>query len=190
MQIYLAVILLFCFVGLSRAAEYTGIMIVDSIQNSSNPGDEAIKISTRGVVTNNNQPFSQFIATSNVTVPTATNFDMRFSSKIADRGNLVSNRLPTVIRIDKKGVYYVGANIRWASNATGTRQVQIRKNGAIMASSLRTATATDRTIQNISAVIFCLPDDALRVVVTQTSGGNLAIQSNDQEVNFTLVKLW
>lgn len=75
------------------------------------------------------------------------------------------------------GYYRIGACVRFASNATGYRQVFLRINGAtVIASLIVDAVATTVTDIVLAGVDYLLAQgDYVECLVVQTSGGNLNV---------------
>lgn len=77
------------------------------------------------------------------------------------------------------GVYYIFASIEFASNATGYRQVDIRLNGtSAILSQMTPAINGTVTRLNVGGHYQLSAGDYVEVVVNQTSGGALNVQSS------------
>lgn len=85
---------------------------------------------------------------------------------------------PTRITSAVNGLYVISANIEWAVNGVGHRDVGIRKNGTIIAARQlwMASTSGSATFQATATFQFLLaPGDYFEVVVSQTSGGALDV---------------
>lgn len=70
----------------------------------------------------------------------------------------------------------VFANVGWTSNATGFRQLLVRKNAAGapgLGQDERSANATDVTLVNVNSEFDVVAGDVISLTIQQTSGGNL-----------------
>lgn len=76
------------------------------------------------------------------------------------------------------GYYRVTAGLRYASNATGFRQAQIRLNGTtLIGSVVVSATATNITDLQVTADYLFAASDYVELIAGQTSGGNLNVSA-------------
>lgn len=76
------------------------------------------------------------------------------------------------------GYYRVTGNLRYASNATGFRQAQLRLNGTtLIGSVVVSATATNVTDLQVTSDYLFAAGDYIELVAGQTSGGNLNISA-------------
>lgn len=78
------------------------------------------------------------------------------------------------------GLYLIVGNIEWAANATGYRRLDIRLNGATLIASERegdVVVAAITTIQHITTIYQLAVNDYVELLATQTSGGNLNVNS-------------
>jgi hypothetical protein len=89
------------------------------------------------------------------------------------------------------GRYMVSAEVRWASNAIGTRTLNIHgPAGRIVTSASQDAVAEPtQTKQTVSTVAHFAADDALFASAGQSSGGDLLIQGSLDQVSFTVTYL-
>lgn len=120
---------------------------------------QAITTGTRTALAFNTERFDQFSGAADTQHDTVTN-NSRLTAKYA-------------------GVYYVAANIEWASNATGTRNVEIRVNGTtLIAVQNSSALSANVHQQSVSGLYAMAVNDYFEVTVVQTSGGNLNVNVN------------
>lgn len=74
------------------------------------------------------------------------------------------------------GLYVMGGNIEFAANATGTRGLSIRLNGATTIAAVRCPpTAADATRMAVTTEWRLVAGDYVELVVVQSSGAGLAI---------------
>lgn len=82
------------------------------------------------------------------------------------------------ITFNTAGVYVITGHIRWASNTAGYRDVYFRLNATtIIARSHQNPVTGDVTTQSLATVYRVNVGDYIQMIVVQTSGGNLDIQS-------------
>ena len=80
----------------------------------------------------------------------------------------------------KGGYYEIKASANWQSNATGGRQIQIRKNGSSSLLNIEYfGSAANEISQSISTLANLSATDYIEVRMYQTSGGNLICGLND-----------
>ena len=88
------------------------------------------------------------------------------------------------------GVYLVTANVAFAANATGVRQVVVGKNGTTPAAGvpgwgiqLQAADGTNGNRLTVSVALLLAANDYIEIFVIQNSGGDLAVGSaSDQRI--------
>jgi hypothetical protein len=106
--------------------------------------------------------------------------------------NIGANPTRVTVPSGQGGKYICMANLRWDSNATGSRQIRINKNGSTrVAWSIVPAISGSICIMSVSSVIMTLiATDYLEMFVYQDSGGNL-IADIDAEYSpvFSLMKV-
>ena len=107
-------------------------------------------------------------------IPNATNTTFINYSTFYSVGDTVSTR-PTastgVITINKTGKYLVSYSIGFSTNATGIRSTYISRNGSeVWAYQNLYANPTDRSSSCGSAVIECVANDTIVLVLYQSSG--------------------
>lgn len=92
------------------------------------------------------------------------------------------------------GAYIVGGNVSWAANATGTRQLQIRKNGTtVIAFEVRASVgAGTNTVMHVATPgpVVLAATDYVELMAYQDSGGALnALVAGDYSCEFGMVKV-
>lgn len=102
---------------------------------------------------------------------TAIAFDVEFYDTDSMHDNVTNNSRLT---INTSGVYLVKGMVGFASNTTGYREVEIRKNGSGVARSrLQTQPTAIGTTVLIAADIALTAGDYIQLFGWQNSGGNL-----------------
>lgn len=87
-------------------------------------------------------------------------------------------------------IVVVAVQIYWASNATGSRNVQVYKNGSEFASQKASPGVTGTFAQVFTApAIHAVPTDTFKAVATQSSGGTLALAGATQEMAFSVTRI-
>lgn len=119
------------------------------------------------------------------TLTTATLTVLAFNTEVYDAAapnamhDTVTNNSRITVPTGGAGWYMLQANVAFAFNATGYRQLQIRVNGTtVIASTLQASAPTTGTRLNISTMYRLNVGDYAEVQAQQTSGGNLAIDTN------------
>jgi hypothetical protein len=75
------------------------------------------------------------------------------------------------------GKYAVGAEVQFASNATGRRLVQLLQNGSAVQAESKAAVSGEVTALTLMAAVNGRAGDYLQVQVLQTSGGSLNVSA-------------
>ena len=86
---------------------------------------------------------------------------------------------PSLITIQRSGLYLVNDGVNWAANATGYRRIQVERNGELnddIAALIGPASPIATTAQTGSGLVRLNAGDTLQLDVAQTSGGNLKIR--------------
>lgn len=127
------------------------------------------------------------------TVPTATNTTIvGWASATGDPGNTTGgiNYSAGLLTVPVAGAYLVTASMRWASNSSGERQLQVWHNGTQSETLVVPATSIPRGAGTVSVVIPCAAGDTLGISARQTSGSDLAFgDSSSREVWLTIACL-
>ena len=116
-----------------------------------------------------------------LTVPNTSETTVGFDLENIDVGGYHSNTTNNsrvTVPSGKAGYYYVQFFAGWASNATGRRFIQIRKNGnqyidATDPLLLSTGVLAQETGQILSFLIYLAEGDYVEATAWQSSGGNL-----------------
>lgn len=74
------------------------------------------------------------------------------------------------------GRYFINAQIRWASNATGWRGVRIRLNATTEIAKVQADAASVSTIQNVTTLYNLAADDYVEMECFHTRGSSLDIE--------------
>lgn len=80
--------------------------------------------------------------------------------------------------VPRAGWYAVDASARWASNASGSRQLRIMQNGTVRCAGVEIPNATGGFSHTVSHTLYCDVGDELSTMVYQSSGGVLATSPN------------
>lgn len=104
---------------------------------------------------------------------------LTFNSERYDTDSFHSTSVNTGrITFNRDGRYLITAHIRWASNATGYRQIYFRLNAAtIIAMDHKLPVTGDVTSQFLTTIYDFVATDYIEVIVFQNSGGNLNVDS-------------
>lgn len=107
---------------------------------------------------------------------------MTFDSEIIDNLAMHSTSVNTgrlTVPSDGAGLYHVGARVRFASNATGYRMIDIRQNGTIIAIvRMDNVGGGIQTYVECTAIANAAVADYFEVYATQTSGGALNAETS------------
>jgi hypothetical protein len=121
-------------------------------------------------------------ATTNLTqsIPNNSVTDVTLNTEAFDTANLHDNVTNNqFLTAPVAGVYQITGNVRWASNATGTRFMDISATGGgRIASVWANATNGAETDQSISATFALAAGGQVNLEVFQTSGGALNLVKN------------
>lgn len=138
------------------------------------------KATPRAVVTN----------TAAQTIPTATSTVVTFDTESVDVGGLHSTSSNTgrlTCPAAGDGLYAVKGFVSWVGNATGGRQIAIKKNGSTQyANVIVPGNVTYGPSGGTSIDLPLVAGDYVELVVYQDSGGNLNISADQR---FSMVKV-
>jgi hypothetical protein len=113
-------------------------------------------------------------------IANSTDVQITFETETFDTNGLHSTSTnPSRFTAVKAGYYQVSVTVDWAVNATGIREVSIRKNGSTVSGNVTQAvtTATRPTRQTHSDIVSLAVGDYIEANVVQTSGGALNIDT-------------
>jgi hypothetical protein len=107
---------------------------------------------------------------------------LAFDTETVDSGGMhstSSNTSRITVPSGGSGMYLLGANIEFAANATGVRDLNIRLNNSTIIGSARatSASGTTPTRLTVTTIYPLNVGDYVEAVVNQTSGGNLNLNS-------------
>lgn len=116
---------------------------------------------------------------SNFLVATSTLTAVTFNSERNDNAGIHSTSANTGrLTAPVDGFYWISANVSFASNATGFREVNLRLNGATnIGRDSKNAVNGSGTAFSFGALYKLAAGDYVEVVVFQNSGGNLNVDS-------------
>lgn len=87
-----------------------------------------------------------------------------------------SASLPTRVYVPRPGLYRATGRIRWDANASGIRQVSLRRNGTETFALNFSPAATVEVVQECSDEVVCAAGDYLELTGLQTSGSNRTME--------------
>ena len=129
-------------------------------------------------------PYCSVYASANISITTsavaqAITFDTELTDNLSMH-SVVSNTSRINVPSGGAGLYLIGGLIRFASNATGYRQVEFRLNGATSLHITRVPTVTTGVPTYVSAtLLYPLADfDYVELMAAQSSGGALNAEAN------------
>lgn len=114
------------------------------------------------------------------TITTATETAVDFDTEVFDTHNMWVSSSATRITFRESGTYLVIGRIKWAGNATGIREVQLRVNGTDNIDHEFEAPGNTTVISQQCAVLYPFNvNDYIELVVRQASGGDLVLEADD-----------
>lgn len=123
-------------------------------------------------------PQARVFNSANISVANNTLTALTFDSERFDNGGLHSTSANTSrLTAPVTGLYSIGADVRFAANATGVRQAQLRVNGATTIASVTypVAAAASASDLLLDAPWQLTAADYVEVMVFQDSGGALNV---------------
>jgi hypothetical protein len=119
-----------------------------------------------------NPPKCRVFNSANISIPNTTATALTFNSERFDTDTMHSTSVNTGrITFTTAGTYLVGGGISFASNATNSRQLDIRLNGAtVIASDVIGANPADVTRLTVSTLYAFSATDYIEIVAYQSSG--------------------
>jgi len=115
------------------------------------------------------------------TITDSTDTAVSFTTEVLDVGGMVDIAgQPTRMTIPagRPGRYYLHGQVRYVANATGTRIIEIKKNGGagfIVFKEQGNHSGTVNFINDVGILVDAVGGDYFQLYVKQTSGGNLNI---------------
>ena len=114
-----------------------------------------------------------------LTLANNTNTEVTFNSELYDTDGFHSTSTNTAritVPAGKAGYYYVYANVEYGNSATGGRETQIRKNGAVTdaVTTYQNFSGGDFSMQT-SLLVYLAVGDYVSLYAYQNSGGNLTL---------------
>jgi hypothetical protein len=106
---------------------------------------------------------------------------LTFDSERVDVGachSIVSNTSRLTVPSGGGGWYDIGGSIEWASNATGTRSIGIRLNGATFLAAPKVAALSTTLPQSVSTKYQLAAGDYVELMAVQDSGGALNVAAS------------
>ena len=157
--------------------------------------DLADKLVTTSTCTSTGQTKCRvYLTTANQTIANTTLTAIRYAAETYDTGvmhDTSTNPDRITIPAGAGGLYIFNAQVTFAADATGYREVHIYKNGSAMATVKEfNPHATELTIINISMQENASAADYFEVKVYQSSGGDLAVNKNERVTFFSTIKAW
>jgi hypothetical protein len=112
-------------------------------------------------------------------ISTATWTAISFDTDLFDSDDIHSVSLnPDRLVINHGGLYYLHAHLRFAANASGSRQIQIQLNGSttlILQDALPASQTGGLIYLEVNAIYPLNFQDYIRLVVYHTTGGSLSV---------------
>lgn len=112
---------------------------------------------------------------SGTTVPTGTLTAVPFNAALYDTNSMLDGTNPTRIVTKKSGVYHITAGVVWQGNATGKREIEIRKNGSEIVGRSTVLPISSNMYQQVSGSFNFTTNDYVELYVTQDSGASLTL---------------
>lgn len=114
-------------------------------------------------------------------IPDSTSTALTWDSEVFDTVNghdTTTNKSRYTVQAACDGIYQCRATVAWSANATGNRRVWFNVNGAgVDATENRLAGSSIQTSLTSATLLQLAAGDYVEVMVSQTSGGALALAS-------------
>jgi hypothetical protein len=150
-----------------------------------------------GAVGSDGQPRASAYNSATQTLTTAVATTLTFDSEDFDVGTMhstVSNTSRVTVPTSQGGLYLIIGGTTFAANATGYRELDLKKNGTTTMTSVVNPSNSGATVTAIQVmtVLVLAAADYIELIGTQTSGGNLAAGSASRNAAsfLQLVRLW
>lgn len=121
-------------------------------------------------------------------IPTATYTALAWDTEFVDASGLHSTASTTEnIYVKKSGWYTISAQVLFDTNATGVRNIRLKKNGSVLDRSSTVFPAVTGNATSMITIVnaYLESGDYVSVEVQQNSGGDLDVKLN--ESNFNLI---
>jgi hypothetical protein len=162
---------------------YTKQVWIDN--NGANPVSAArMGVLEEGILDVSQAPAVRVTHNASQTATTAVALVLAFNTERYDQAaGAVSTMHDTVTNNSRltaiyAGIYLISIHLTWAANATGSRLVQLRVNGATTIAEVRgpaVAGGVSATSQSLTTVYSMAVNDYVEVLGLQDSGGNLTV---------------
>lgn len=129
-----------------------------------------------------NRPHCRVYRTTNQSIANTTTTALTFDAERVDVGGMHSTSSNTgriTIPTGEGGFYIIGANVQFAINGTGYRQLSLRLNGSTLigTKSILATTGIAATNLAIEVAYQFAAGDYIEVTVAQSSGGALNVET-------------
>lgn len=154
----------------------TGRPPVDVEDVADDTADNVLGWDDSGVAVSQSREGVRVTNSVSVTISNSSSAVIPFDTERFDDNDIhdtVTNNSRLTVQVD--GRYFIIAQIRWDSNSTGIRGINILLNGSLSLSQVQADAASASTMQHVSTVYNLDVDDYVEVSVFQTSGGNLDV---------------
>lgn len=126
-----------------------------------------------------NVPRCRVRNSADITIATGTSTKLTFNTEDFDYGGMHSTSTNTgriTIPTGGDGTYLIGAQVLWAANGTGIRDINIKLNNTtyLAQNTALTAGAGTTMTMSTSTLVALTATDYIEVEVYQNSGGNLS----------------
>lgn len=126
-------------------------------------------------------PAARVTSSVNTTVPSGAFTAIPMNTERFDAMNMHRTDADTSrLTATTAGIYMVSANVTWAPNGTGARELNVRKNGAtIVARVVQPGDAVNTADQSATTLVQLNAGDFVEIVVRQNSGAPLGVATAD-----------
>lgn len=116
------------------------------------------------------------------TITTSTDTLLSVTVETEDNLACFDSGSPTVLTFPAEAYVHVTCWLIWGSNATGSRSLIIRQNGAMETGDTCDAAGTTNQLSSCAVDLHVAANDTVDFQVWQSSGGNLNVQQFDISV--------